>query len=92
MSYDTAEDCFTCAQGRRLPLRRECTEMKDGQFVTTAWYRCEDCSGCPCRGQCCRAKDTAKPILLAIAFDVKKLWTKRKHGRLQTHVSEKMSA
>ena len=130
--------------------------MKDGQFVSTAWYRCEDCSGCPCRDQCCRAKDAAKPkqlvlqksfwekrtqavenisspkgihlrlcrsiqaegafallkndfafcrflttgranvrtelFLLAIAFDVKKLWMKRKHGRLQTRVSEKMSA
>ena len=156
MSYDPVEDCFICTQGRRLPLRRECTEVKDGQFVSTAWYRCEDCSGCPCRDRCCRAKDAAKPkqlvlqksfwekrtqaeenisspngihlrlcrsiqaegafallkndfafcrflttgranvrtelFLLAIAFDVKKLWMKRKHGRLQTRVSEKMSA
>lgn len=156
MSYDPAEDCFTCTQGRRLPLRRECTELKDGQFVTSAWYRCEDCSGCPCRSQCCRAKDAGKPkelvlrksfwekraqaeenisspkgvhlrlcrsiqaegafallktdfafrrflttgranvrtelFLLAMAFDLKKLWMKREHGRLRTRVSEKMSA
>jgi len=156
MRYDPEEDCFTCVQGRKLPLRRECTEQKDGQFITTAWYRCENCSGCPVRGQCCRAKDTEKPktlvlqktfwekraqatqritsergvhlrlcrsiqvegafgllkndfgfrrfltkgkanvrtelFLLAMAFDLKKLWMKREHGRLQTRASEKMTA
>ena len=156
MAYDSEEDCFICAQGRRLELRRECTELKNGQPVSTAWYRCESCAGCPCRGQCCRAKDAEKPkeivlqktfwekraqaeenistargirlrccrsvqaegtfallkndfafrrfltagkvnvrielFLLALAFNLKKLWMKRKHGRLQTRVSEKMTA
>ena len=156
MEYDPEEDSFTCAQGRKLCLRRECTEVKDGQFVTTAWYRCENCSGCPCRSQCCRAKDTEQPktlvlqktfwekraqateqissargihlrlcrsiqvegafgllkndfgfrrfltrgrvniraeaFLLAMAFNLKKLWMKREHGRLQTRASEKMTA
>ena len=36
MVYDTVEDCFTCAQGRKLPLRRECTQLEQGQLVTTA--------------------------------------------------------
>jgi len=156
MTYNPEEDCFTCVQARKLPLRRECTERKDGQFITTAWYRCENCSGCPVRGQCCRAKDTEKPkelvlrktfwekraqaaerissergihlrlcrsiqvegafgllkndfgfrrfltrgraniraelFLLVMAFDLKKLWMKREHGRLQTRASEKMTA
>ena len=61
MVYDTAEDCFTCAQGRKLPLRRECTRLEQGQLVTTAWYRCEDCKGCPQRSACCQAKDLEKP-------------------------------
>ena len=61
MAYDTVEDCFTCAQGRKLPLRRECTQLEQGQFVTTAWYRCEDCKGCPQRSACCQAKDVEKP-------------------------------
>ena len=156
MAYDPQEDCFTCAQGCKLPLRRACTQERDGQFVETVWYRCEDCSGCPCRAQCCRAKDAQQPkelvlhktfwekraqateritsargihlrlcrsiqvegafglvkndfgfrrfltrgrakiraelFLLAMAFDLKKLWMKREHGRLQTRVSEKMTA
>ena len=61
MVYDTVEDCFTCAQGRKLPLRRECTRLEQGQLVTTAWYRCEDCKGCPQRSACCQAKDLEKP-------------------------------
>jgi len=27
MTYDADEDCYICANGRRLPLRRECTEL-----------------------------------------------------------------
>ena len=66
MAYNADEDCFTCAQGRRLPLRRECTELQNGHFVTTAWYRCEDCGGCPHRAQCCQAKDPEQPKVLRI--------------------------
>ena len=154
MEYDPEEDCFTCVQGRKLHLRRETTEVQDGQFVSTAWYRCEDCGGCPHRTQCCRAKVPDKPkeivlkktfwekrelaarnimtehgihlrlcrsiqvegafallkndfgfrrfltrgkanirtelFFLALAFDLKKLWMKRKQGRLQSRASIKM--
>ena len=154
MEYDPEEDYFTCALGRRLYLRRETTQVQDGQLVSTAWYRCEDCGGCPHRTQCCRAKVPDKPkesilkktfwekrelatrnimtergihlrlcrsiqvegasallkndfgfrrfltwgkanirtelFLLALAFDLKKLWMKREQGRLQSRVSMKM--
>lgn len=156
MTYDGEEDCFTCAQGRKLTLRRECTEVKDGRLVSTARYQCEDCRGCTHRAQCCRAKDSDKPkeivlqktfwekreqaaknimsergihlrlcrsiqvegafgllkndfgfrrfltrgkanirtelFLLALAFDLKKLWMKREHNRLRTRVSLKMTS
>ena len=156
MKYAAEEDSFTCAQGRKLHLRREATEVRDGQLVSTAWYRCENCSGCPHRAQCCRAKAPDKPkeiilkktfwekreqatrnimtergiqlrlcrsiqvegtfgllkndfgfrrfltwgkanirtelFLLALAFDLKKLWMKREQGRLQTRVSMKMTS
>ena len=152
MSYDAEEDSYTCAQGRKLSLRRECTELQNGKYVTTAWYRCESCSGCPVRDKCCQAKnaDQAKELrvnktlqelrkaslknitsdygiylrqcrsiqvegafgllkndfgfrrfltrgrknvrtelfLLALAFDLKKLWMKRDKGRLRMHLSE----
>ena len=64
MSYDAEEDSYTCAQGRKLSLCRECTELQNGKYVTTAWYRCESCSGCPVRDKCCQAKnaDQAKEL------------------------------
>ena len=156
IAYDPREDRFTCAQGRTLSLSREHTEEKEGRLISTAWYRCEDCSGCSRRSACCRAKDVNRPkelclqktfwekraqteqqiitprgihlrlcrsiqvegafgllkndfafrrfltrgkaniraelFLLAMAFDLKKLWMKREQGRLKTRVSEKMTA
>ena len=57
-------------QCRKLPLRRESTELEHGQFVTSAWYRCEDCRNCPQRNACCQAKDPEKPkeIMLRKTF------------------------
>ena len=74
MDYDAELDCFTCAQGRALYLRRESTELRYGQAVTTAWYRCEDCKACPNREACCKAKDHDKPkeVMLRKTF-----WEKR---------------
>ena len=61
MQYNPEEDCFTCAAGRKLPLHWESSDWKGIQIVTTARYRCEDCSGCSCRNACCHAKDLDKP-------------------------------
>ena len=66
MAYDADEDCYICANGRKLSLRRECTELQNGQYVTTAWYRCEDCKGCPLRENCCQAKDVEQPKELRV--------------------------
>ena len=74
MSYDAEEDCFTCAEGRKLPLRRECTELEHGCYVTTAWYRCEDCRECPKRGACCQAKAPEQPKEVKLR---KTFWEKR---------------
>ena len=61
MAYDADGDCYICANGRRLSLRKECTELQNGREVTTAYYRCEDCKGCPLREKCCQAKDAEQP-------------------------------
>ena len=77
MAYCHDDDCFICTPGRKLKLRREMTEQRNGQFLTTAWYRCEDCAGCPCRAQCCRAKDPNQPkeVVLQRTF-----WEKREQA------------
>ena len=61
MQYAEEEDCYICAEERRLPLRRENTELQNGIPVTTAWYRCEDCGNCPQRSACCRKSDAEAP-------------------------------
>lgn len=75
MAYDADEDCYTCANGRRLPLRRECTELQNGREVTTAWYRCEDCTGCSLREKCCQAKDIQQPKELRVNKTLQELRT-----------------
>ena len=74
MTYDAEEDYFICAEGRKLSLRRETTELQNGHFVTTAYYRCENCKNCPRRSACCQAKDPDKPkeITLKKTFQEKR--------------------
>ena len=74
MVYDSEEDSFLCAEGRKLPLIREITEMLNGHFVTTAHYRCESCKDCPRRNDCCQAKDADKPKEVTLK---KTFWEKR---------------
>ena len=77
MRYDEQEDCFICSEGRRLSLRRESTELRNGHCVTTAWYRCEDCTGCTHRLLCCKAKEQDKPKELRVQ---KTFWEKRQEA------------
>ena len=61
MKYDRDEDCFICAEGRKLHCHKESTQMQDGIPVTKAWYRCENCQNCPQRERCCRKQDINAP-------------------------------
>ena len=86
MFYDAEDNSYTCAQGRKLSLRRECTELQNGRYVTTAWYRCESCSGCPVRDKCCQAKNAEQAKELRLNKTLQEM--KRDKGRLRTHLSE----
>ena len=73
MRYDEQENCYFCAAGRKLAFRRESTQRnRQGYFLTTAYYRCEDCTGCPCREACCKAKDNV-PKELTVKTDLLRL-------------------
>ena len=74
MTYDAEDDSYTCTQGRKLNLRRECTELQNGRFITTAWYRCESCSDCSCREKCCQAKNHDQPKELRVNKTLQELW------------------
>lgn len=66
MRYNAEGDYYVCAQGRKLKLYRE--SEKGG--IVTSHYRCESCVGCPCRAQCCKAKDgLAKELQVRKQFE-----------------------
>lgn len=85
MKYDSEDDCFICAEGRRLYCRKVSTEMKDGIPVTRAWYRCENCQNCPQRERCCRKQDINAPkeVIWKETF-----WEKRRNS-LENITSER---
>ena len=66
MHYDADTDCYTCAMGRTLPLYRESKDKYSKHDVTVSHYRCEDCTGCPKRAECCKAADPNKPKELRV--------------------------
>ena len=74
MKYNEQEDCFICAEGRRLLRRRVETEVKKGIPVTRVWYRCESCHNYPQREKCCRKQDVTEPkeVIMKETF-----WEKR---------------
>lgn len=85
MKYDKDEDCYICAEGRKLYCRKVSTEVKDGIPVTRAWYRCENCQNCPQREKCCRKQDINAPkeVILKETF-----WEKRQQS-LENITSER---
>lgn len=67
MAYYQPGDYYVCQYGRILPCIGESIEhSKDGSEKKVQRYRCEDCSGCPYRAQCCKAKDPEKQKELVI--------------------------
>ena len=85
MKYDKDDDCFICAEGRKLYCRKVSTEVKNGTPVTRVWYRCESCSNCPQRGKCCRKQDINEPkeVIMKETF-----WEKRQQS-LENITSER---
>ena len=85
MKYDREEDCFICAEGRKLYCRKVSTEVHNGIPVTRAWYRCEGCANCPQREKCCRKQDMNAPkeVIMKETF-----WEKRQQS-LENITSER---
>ena len=58
---------YLCKNGRILDRVGTATEHgKDGTAREVARYRCEDCSGCPYRAACCKARDPGKQKELVV--------------------------
>ncbi|WP_216831869.1 IS1182 family transposase [Alkalihalobacterium elongatum] len=56
--YNEETDFYTCPNGKNLVFRYLSNRKdKDGFTRTFKVYECEDCSGCPFRSQCTKAKE-----------------------------------
>ena len=57
MGYDEAADTYICHAGKQLlPVGIRKQKSKSGYVSEITIYECEDCSGCPCKEKCTRAK------------------------------------
>ena len=74
MGYYEPDDCFICKNGRHLDLSSHYTShAKDGTERKISVYRCEDCSGCPYRTACCKAKDSEKRKEIFVCWEFQNL-------------------
>jgi transposase len=71
MQYDAEQDCYTCAEGRKLPLVRESLNKYSKRKSYISHYKCESCVGCQRRSECCSSKDIEKPKMLQIKKQLK---------------------
>lgn len=73
MEYDSEEDCYICANGKKLTLVSEYPDKYSKRKVMLSNYKCENCTGCPLREACCKAKDSDKPKVIKIKKDMTRL-------------------
>ena len=74
MTYNEEDDSYTCAIGRKLFMYRESKDKYSKHDVVVSHYRCEDCTNCPRRKECCSADDPNK----AKELRVRKQYTEKR--------------
>ena len=74
MDYYKPDDCFICKNGRHLDFVSKYTShAKDGTEREISVYRCEDCSDCPYRSVCCKAKDENRRKEISVCWEFQKM-------------------
>jgi hypothetical protein len=55
--YHAQEDEYECPEGKRLRFEKEAIRRTENGYESKRKiYRCDDCSACPVREQCCKGK------------------------------------
>lgn len=61
MTYDPENDTYTCHNGKLLkPVYIKNQKSKNGYLSEVTVYECEDCTGCPYKEKCTKAKENKK--------------------------------
>ena len=64
MEYDSQEDTYTCAQGRKLRVTEVKQRKSSRNFpIEKTIYQCDDCKDCPCKEKCIRQSKSCKTPL-----------------------------
>ena len=83
MAYDPKKDEYTCQAGKKLTARYVGKkETKSGYEREVTYYECEDCTGCPHKKHCTRAKGNRK-------LQVSKKFIRQRAESLERITSEK---
>ena len=61
MTYNAETDSYTCAEGRTLVKLYDSEDKHSRSGAVISHYRCENCSECSRRAQCCSSKNPDKP-------------------------------
>ena len=61
LPYDEEKDEFSCPDGKKFKYKETKTHKTDNGYNTERrHYECEDCTGCPLREKCTKAKGNRK--------------------------------
>ncbi len=64
MAYDEKADIYICHAGKTLKeVSKKKQKSKSGYQSEVTVYECEDCSGCPYKGKCTKAKGNKRLYL-----------------------------
>ena len=68
MGYDEENDTYTCHAGKKLrPVFLKKQKSKSGYESEVTVYECEDCTGCPHKEKCTKAKGN-KSLYISKSF------------------------
>lgn len=84
--YDPQEDKYTCPNGKKLRFRNDSNRTdKSGFGRQFKVYECEDCSYCPLRSLCTKAKEgTNRTLSVNVRWEQQKEYVKNKLSEEET--------
>ena len=63
MEYDSESDSYTCRNSKKLTVDHiRHSKSKTGYVSEKTVYKCEDCSGCPCKSDCIKGNNCKTPM------------------------------
>jgi transposase len=88
-TYDEAQDCYTCPQGKLLTL--EARRHKIGNHIYRRYEADEaDCGACPLREQCLQTVETRRKHLAVWVEHVNKTFSQQMIAKIDTPVARKI--